>query len=206
MEGQRSEDIYDQWRWNGTNVQVSSLQWSEALSREYVAPVSAQRLCATHGQKLIRWSSNISGPCPVEFGYLYPKNYQDDQRCMYVSANRFSIVLNVEKDHFKWIQKFLAQKYESTIQFSIFSAANKIKFWMHYSTFNFSALNKLNYWNQNSILNEGEVWMLNSSWLYTNISITYCLNHIMAQWYYVIAFHMAITCSHDHNQFRKHLL
>ena len=35
---------------------------------EYVAPISAQRPCATHGQKLT--SSNISGPCPVEFGYL----------------------------------------------------------------------------------------------------------------------------------------
>ena len=45
----------------------------------YVAPMSAQRPCPTHSQKLVK-SSSTSGPCPVEFGYLYPKNCEGDHR------------------------------------------------------------------------------------------------------------------------------
>ena len=41
--------------------------------------MSAQRPCSAHAQKLMK-SSSIAGPCPVEFGYLYPKNYQEDHR------------------------------------------------------------------------------------------------------------------------------
>ena len=44
---------------------------------KYVAPISAQRPCPAHSQKLVK---SIAGPCPLEFGYLYPKNCEYDHR------------------------------------------------------------------------------------------------------------------------------
>ena len=46
---------------------------------KYVASITAQRRCPTHSQKLVK-STDMIGSCPVEFGYLYPKNYEDDHR------------------------------------------------------------------------------------------------------------------------------
>ena len=46
---------------------------------KYVASITAQCPCLTHSQKLVK-STDMIGPCPVEFGYLYPKNYEDDHR------------------------------------------------------------------------------------------------------------------------------
>ena len=46
---------------------------------KYIASITAQRPCPTHSQKLVK-STDMIGPCPVEFGYLYPKNYEDDHR------------------------------------------------------------------------------------------------------------------------------
>ena len=34
---------------------------------------------STHSQKVVK-STAGAGPCPVEFGYLYPKDYKDDHR------------------------------------------------------------------------------------------------------------------------------
>ena len=46
---------------------------------KYVTPITAQRPCPSHSQKSVK-STDVAGPCPVEFGYLYPKNYHDDHR------------------------------------------------------------------------------------------------------------------------------
>ncbi len=41
--------------------------------------VCSQRPCRVHMHKSIHTNQSVS-PCPVEYGYLYPKDYQQDHR------------------------------------------------------------------------------------------------------------------------------
>ena len=45
---------------------------------DYVAPVSAQRPCHKHQQKLTK--SSEACPCPVQFAYIYPSDLSNDNR------------------------------------------------------------------------------------------------------------------------------